>query len=370
MRRVASGLRSSWWIALLASCQAFDRTQYASLRDAAVNGNCLTLFATSDAGCRRAIVPEPPAELADHPSNQQTYTLALRSIEIGPRIFGNWQRIGFDLDGECTSIENPTATSCIPNNPSSPVIDGEDGRDNAFGAIIGASLHVMDSFRDSTLTESLATGRLSVGLRIDGWNGGNDRSIRVEWLAITNGRGTTEDGRLLWDGRDRWSIHGPLSLEPDLQRGRFQSVDAWIACGYFRAAFSDRPPLALMSRDRLRLMRFHRMQLVGPFSPQHGGFVDLVGLWTMRETTEVLPWFDVCPPPIGDSGEYRDRLRSLVNSFDVRDDLSTQPSATCNAATIVMRLEFRPAHIEGVDPMPVSTIDPCSGDAGLSDAAR
>lgn len=354
----------------LAGCKAFDRDRYHALLDAVGSdasvedgaGACLQRTATDDAGCSLAILPAPPSALADQPTNGRTYTLALQRLDIGPGSFGNWNQIGFDVDRRCTA---PTATaeqqSC---RPLQVVADGLDGRDNAFGGAIATSLLITRTLVDTEVTDGLQTGRLALGLRITEWGGGDDRSVSVDWLTLTNGRPPAGSTTLTWDGRDTWTIDPGLSFAPSTTTPRARSSDAFVACGYFVASFGDRVPLAFLNSGRLRLLSVDLVKLAGAFDPANGGTTDLIGVWTRQNVIESLPWFDYCPPPIGPSGTFNDRIDAISQAFDVLNNLSQNSAVACNAATLALRLVWRPVTVEGVASTSFPQLNNCNSDGG------
>jgi hypothetical protein len=363
-------LMAGWMVCSFSGCKAFDRDRYRALLDgvgseASVDdgaGTCLQRTARDDAGCVLAIVPPPPSTLTDQPTNGRTYTLALQRLEIGPGSFGNWNQIGFDLDRRCTA---PTATldqqSCLPQQI---VADGIDGRDNAFGGAIATSLLVSQTLVDTEVTNELQTGRLALGLRITEWGGGDDRHVSVDWLTLTQGRPPEGSTSLTWDGRDRWMIDPGLSFAPGTTMPLVRSSDAFVACGYFVASFDARVPLAFLHRGRLRMLWVNLVKLAGAFDPAHGGTTDLIGLWTRTNIVDSLPWFDYCPPPIGPRNAFNDRVNAIAQAFDVLDDLSDNPTTPCNAATLALRMTWRPVTIEDVASTPFPQLNNCNSDGG------
>jgi hypothetical protein len=357
----------------LAHCRAFDRDRYRALLDADsatttdaseadAAGACLTRTVTSDGGaCVRAVFPERPAALSDQPGDGRTYALALRRIEIGPGGFGNWRQIGFDRDGLCTNAgATASERSCLGMQL---VTDGDEGRDNAFASVIGTSLFVMDQLRDSTVNETLETGRLAHGLRITEWGGGEDARVRVEWLGLVNGRGPMGSAGLAWDGRDTWSIDPGLSFAPDGVTP-LATDDGYVACGSLGAQWSSALTFAVLSRDRVRLARLERVVMAGSFSPDRGGTVDLSGVWRRSDVIAALPYYDVCPPPVGDANDYRDRVAAIDRAFDVRSTLAVEPMLACDSATFAVRLTFAPVRLDGAAPTAFSLTNPCTADAG------
>lgn len=367
--RVRSVLFASTVLACV-GCKAFDRDQYRALLDAVpqeasvedVPGACLQRTEFDDAGCALAVVPQAPATLVDQPSNGRTYTVALQRLEIGPGSFGNWNQIGFDIDRRCTS---PTATGAEQScTPVQVVADGQNGRDNAFGGVIATSLLITRSLVDTDVNDGLQTGRLALGLRITEWGGGDDRSVSVDWLTLTNGRPPMGAPSLTWDGRDTWSIDPGLSFAPSTMTPRARSSDAFVSCGYFVASFADRVPLAFLNSGRLRQLSVDLVKIAGTFDPANGGTTDLVGVWTRQNIIETLPWFDYCPPPIGPRDTFDDRVNAISQAFDVINNLSQNNPIACNAASFAVRLVWRPVTVEGVASTAFPQLNNCNTDGG------
>jgi hypothetical protein len=362
----------------LGGCRAFDREQYRALldgavasdvaeaeldaADASVTGGCLAPAERDEAGCTLASVPRPLASLSDQPGNGTTYGLALSRIEIGPGSFGDWRRIGFDRDGRCSVLgASETSFSC---RGMQPVLDGEDGRDNAFGAVIATSLFVSDVLRDATVNETLATGRLTHGLRITEWSGGDDGRVAVEWLSLVDGRAPSGAGPLGWDGRDVWRVEPSLSLTDDRSGPRTVADRASFACGVFSFGVAGALQITLPSRDRTRILQLRNVVVAGALSPDRGGTLDLSGVWHRDELLSAMPWFDACPPTGGDPSDYQARMMALLRALDLREPPSADRTANCNAASVAMRLTFVPARIDGVAPQPIVLRSACTGDGG------
>jgi hypothetical protein len=355
----------------LCACRAFDRDRYHALLDAVAQegaapdaaGSCLNGTAIDDAGCTLAVIPSPPATLQDQPGNGRTYTLALRRLEIGAGSFGNWSSMGFDLDRRCTTPTSALAAqSC---RPLELVADGVDGRDNAFGSVVATGLLVTQVLDERDVNSGLELGRLALGLRVTEWGGGDDRRLAVEWLVLTEGRPPMGAMQLGWDGRDQWKIDPGLTFAMGTSTPAVRAEDAFAACGHFSARFAGRMPLPFWSRGRLRLLSVERPTIAGALSPETGGTTDLVGVWTRQNVIDSLPWFEYCPPPIGDRGTYQDRLESLTRSFDVRADLSDNSATACDAASLAMRFQWSPVTIDGVAAAPFPQQNTCNTDGGL-----
>lgn len=329
--------------------------------DASAPGSCLALRVDGGAACTRAVVPSPPAALADQPGNGRTYVLAARRIEIGPSSFGNWRQIGFDLDGICSDSTGGSPRSCTA---AQTVVDGDDGRDNAFGSAVATGLHVMDTFRDMTLSETMAAGRLTVGVRITEWGGGDDRRVSFEWLHLVEGRGAS-GSTLNWDGMDRWKIEPSYSLATDRMTTAIRSSDGFVACGYSVARLPSRVPVVLLSGTQQRLVTLRSTVLAGAFDPVNGGIADAAGVWVREDIVQSLPWFGVCPPPNGPMDVFNDRVSGIERNFDIREDFVPAPMMPCTAATIALRFELRPVQLDGVATTALPTIPPCTADAGM-----
>ncbi len=361
----------------LGGCRAFDREQYRALIDGGLTvdapvpeqdasepdaGSCLPPSGRDEAGCALASAPVAPPSLTDQPGDGRTYTLALSRIEIGPGSFGNWRQIGFDRDGRCSSIDAPSMSlSC---RGMQAVLDGDDGRDNALGAVLGTSLFVMDTLRDGTVTESLATGRLTHGLRVTDWSGGDDARVRVEWLSLVEGRPPSGSTMLVGDGRDSWRIEPSLSLTDDRSAARTVADSAFVACGVFAFRLAGALQLTLPSRDRTRILQLRNIVAAGALSPERGGTLDLSGVWHRDQLIAALPWFDVCTTRASDPVEYQNRMTALLRSMDLRDPPSSDPNDNCNAATVAIRMTFVPARFDGVAAQPIVLRHVCTGDGG------
>ncbi len=368
----------------LAGCQAFDRDRYQSL----VNGQdvmdpigtdvmdtdmfnsdvpglgggaCLTRTIAADSGCASVVFPSVPPSVPAGPSNGRTYVLAVKSILLGPGTFGRWDLYGFDLDGVCTNpAEIPPKVSC---SNRALVADGQQGRDNAFGNGIGVALFVADYYRDSTVTSSISSARITIGFKVTEWSGLDDRSVTVEVVTLVQGRSASGADGLAWDGRDVWNIERSYS-QTRSGMPLSQTTTGGIACGWIVARFADITRVYLPHRSAIRRFTLRDLHLAGPVDLLRGGAADITAMSTVSDVLNDLDWMGLCANDPMSQSIRMDVMTGTTRALDVRNDLSFNPALPCEASTISARLELVPVTLGGVVDSPLLNYDPCPADAG------
>ncbi len=379
--RIALCMIALW---ALSACQAFDRDQYDSLRnamdaqadvpalDAATDiaresgtptGRCLVRDAPADSGCQNAVFPSAPAGLQSRPGNGRVYVLGLKQILLGPGVFGHWDEYGFDLDRTCTSAEVPHNESC---RNGTVVSDGQQGRDNSFGSRLGPVLFLSNVFRDTVINDTIPTGRVTLALRITEWSGGDDRSVTAEFLVVVQGR-ASRGGTLAWDGSDTWNIERNASFDGS-GRARSLTREAFFACDWLVAKLLDPFTFYLPHGSEIRRFTLRNMHMAGALDPARGGVIDLTGMSTVADLGEDFDDY-LCSRDPTEVVTVMRAQEQARDSLDIRLDLQSAPDQPCEAVSNGMRLEFAPITVVDTIETPRTLLHPCNGDGG-SDAAQ
>lgn len=223
-------------------------------------------------GCVGEVPPER-VTAADEPGDE-TYVVVLRDIFIDQRGEGGepsdapWRTIGFNLDGLCTTAEDPRS-ECSPMEGLAVEVDGVNGIDNTFGNSFFPVLNLGVRGIDVDLIATQEQGIGAVLLLIDDWNGErNDSRVTVTVTqtvfgttaaaapeVVINGseaflaNGTTPAPLPAWDGTDFfWGRSDTfVANNPDLPNVRVTT--AYVTDGVLVARLPDRTPIKLVGTD-------------------------------------------------------------------------------------------------------------------------
>jgi hypothetical protein len=83
---------------------------------------------TSEAGTQACTTAVPPASAA------RAVSLTLAGADFGDVTRTDWERIGFNLDGACTTTTSINTCALASDAPGATQVDGAGGIDNSFGA--------------------------------------------------------------------------------------------------------------------------------------------------------------------------------------------------------------------------------------------
>lgn len=364
----------------LPGCQSFDRAEYARLTgrsDAASDGSapppadaradagpvaCAERTRNAGPGCDLAIIPTLPTGLQN--TIGMTKVFAVRRVVLGAG--GAWAGIGFDRDGVCTS-PNPPDGGAPSISCRSPLIlsDGMNGRDNAFGSVIGQVGVFGSSFNESDLNSNIADGSSTIGLRLRDFGGANDASITVELLPLVDGHPPSMPTAMPnWDGRDQWSIHRGLAYAADGTTIRVSTTDAFASCGTLVMPFPNNAPL-YFSNDRIRTqITLTDIRLSGQLDGSGNvTSLDLSAIWARNQIFEDLRTFGVCQERQS-TMEWTTVLLGVAAALDITASGVPNPAADCSAMSVAFRFELVPITVEGdANPPPPAIVDPCAAPA-------
>jgi hypothetical protein len=181
---------------------------------------------------------EPPARpLVPTVPGAMDFTVAVRVIDVGDSPDGSPQTIGYDLDSTCTTAD--AGASCIePSWATANHADGPLGVDNA----VGTELLAVRGNNPSSATlgnEEAASGVLTVGIRVLGYNGDETQSdLTVAYYGLAfhappDGGATVP----LWDGTDAWDAYTDWLVAPaddagySVERPLALDTHAWVTTG-------------------------------------------------------------------------------------------------------------------------------------------
>jgi hypothetical protein len=220
----------------------------------------------ADANACKLLVPPGPS-MTDEAFGTVELVFAMRTIDLGdvPGQDGvpGFQRLGYDLDGRCTSGgDPPTCTNALREGPAA---DGIQGVDDSLGDMISG---IMGKFGQEIITSALVNDQVNKGilpptsiLHISGYDGlQDDNHVDVEWLFPVNvsagdagddGGGEAAVGiPPTWSGADTWPVQPNTFVQPKSPDGtnpggavlERKSVDAWVSHYRLVAKFPEGIP--------------------------------------------------------------------------------------------------------------------------------
>ena len=313
--------------------------------------------------CDPAVPPGPPPP-APTPGDI-SFVAATYSIDFGDQAnpdggLPNYDSIGFDLDGRCTSLFDP-----LPCRPPSwagpPMTDGVNGINNGVGALLYSE---SNAFGEQVLSSALINSETQSGqfapfliFRVSNYNGNyEDTDVTVELLlAVPLGKPPA------WDGTDALSID-PVSATgspaPDggaSITGLFVDLHAYVTNFTLVAHFGA-------SAVRLVNVVFPTSDIVLAAALSTSG---TLGNWTMTGTLAGHGESDVLlhtipaltdsfvGEPICDDAVIYPKVKTWVcGSADSIVSGSPGPTATCDALSFGAKFETRLVQIAGLATIP------------------
>jgi hypothetical protein len=365
-------------LAALAGCQSFDRAEYARLTgrgDGRVDGDatarpetgpgndggavaCAARMRSGGPGCELAVVPSLPAGLQN--AIGATKTFALRRLLLGAG--GAWMGIGFDRDGLCTGPGVDGGAPAIACRSPLTLADGMNGRDNAFGSVIGQIGVFGGSFNESDLNNGINSGNATIGFRLRDFGGRDDGSITVEILPLAQGHPAgNPSGPPAWDGRDEWGINRSLAYGADGRTIRVSTTDAFASCGTVVMPFPNNAPLYFQNERVRSQLTLTDIRLVGSLDAMGNlTTADLSAVWARNQIFEDLRTFGACQETLS-TQEWTTVLLGIAAALDIPASGMPNPASDCSAMSVAFRFELVPVTVTGdVTPPPPAITDPCS----------
>lgn len=304
-------------------------------------------------------LPAKPAADTSSPSDNVTYTFALRDLQlkqtIDPPSDPNqpWKQIGLNLDGYNTTVQNQRS-SCNPYIVGDPFeTDGTNGIDNAFGHRLYSTLveGLFPSLQNDMCCY-FGRGRGTVLVRLSNWNGtDNDASVKVALLYASDGTSdlgatwdsTTEHGFVAlgtstpaaypsWQpNTDRWAVNPSSVVAGDLTAPLHSDSNGYVTNGTFVMNLNSSRPVTLFLGQGNIAIPLLDGHFWGRMDPSHnfivsGGMGGRMGQSEMLETTVSM------------SGACVDisTVKPIVDQFaDVLiNPADTDSTQTCNAISV------------------------------------
>lgn len=159
--------------------------------------------------CPEVFPPPPPA--MDDPSDagDQTFVVALHTLNVGIGDAGV-AGLGYDLDDVYTCCDGGPE-SCKAAVTGATHCDTSGGRDDSSGLLLGGLAKVdSTAFNTGSINQNLEQGVYSVLVQVQHYNGTpNDTSVAVSIFAST---GVVGDAGAAWDGGDIWTVNSAFAV--------------------------------------------------------------------------------------------------------------------------------------------------------------
>lgn len=332
--------------------------------------------------CMAASMPtqglRPAAQEGGEPPSMAPIYLGLNRLELGAD--PNAATWGFDLDGQCTGIQNCAFSASCTRDSASVLPDSPYCADNTFAQLLSEAVAASPEallrlgLADTSINCGLHAGRYNHVLRLTGYNGlPNDDDVRVDFYTSTGREDLKDDptceitespsdGAVAWSASAPFRIlendlSSPMSTPAGLPNSKISSSEAFVRDSQL-VAFIDRGyALKLIpGNPRAPTLQFElqRAVLVGRLEESEEGEYQLAegaiaGRQAVADVLRTFGQLGVCDQ--GDFSELHDSLeRYLGNYADVALDDDGSGAAPCDGVSTAMRFEARPIHPGEIEP--------------------
>ncbi len=316
------------------------------------------------------ILPAPrPTETGDG----DELVFGLKDVQLDQSASNGWRRIGFNIDGLCSEELGPVAECVPPDREAEPLVDGEGGIDNAFGAEFFDLIEIISPGLEETSILSANNGNGVILVRIRGWNGeANDGRVEVDISQSVVGRpgtaaqteapahvirdftlyeadGTTEAPRPNWDGNDWLWVREENFINEDLNLPQIQDDNAYVADNTLYVRLPGLIQIQFAGENRGVKVALSDGYLFAQISEDRTQLVDatFAGRWSIRNLLGTARSVGVC----SDEPSYNILLNKLNRIADVRATPGTGGAdIECDAISVGVRFQGFRTRIGGVTP--------------------
>lgn len=296
---------------------------------------------------------------------------------------------GYDLDNRCTDATNHD-TECTPAMGAPVALDGDNGIDNQFGAVLYPLIEgAIPGLQDRARTAQMAGNGLPI-LRMRGWNGTmNDPLVDVTITAAvfsTAGTGMTTapmvhitdathytlaDGSAVpapvWDGQDFAWVRDDSFVGGDLDMPLVRDQQAYIVNGLVVAHLPERVDIVFPTDTVGVLVRLTGAVATGQLSADGNMLTNVVvaGRWSTTDLLSTAENVGLCRSTV----QYGILQSQLARDADVRST-SPQPGdpmLDCDALSIGVGFTGFRMRIAGVT-TGLEITDQCTIDGGVPDS--
>lgn len=284
-----------------------------------------------------------------------------------------WSRIGFDLDGFCTTPPDYESECVPPNAMVEPVVDGENGIDNVFGQSLYPLVAVTVPGLQDASRRFQEQGNGSVILRITGWNGMPD-DARVQVTGAVTVFGTTAAAAPMvtigsmgpempdgspppyptWDGTDVFWGRDDQFVGGDASRPYVTDDNAYVRNRFLVVTLPERTDFVFPGDEAGVLVRLTGAVAMGRISEDRTTIENLVvaGRWAVNDLLETAQAVGVCP----DTPQLDIFQNQIDRIADVRSRVgSGGPGVMCDAISVAMQFQGYRANWGGIAPGPPLT---------------
>lgn len=313
--------------------------------------------APDDAGpaCSPLRVPAALPSGTVDPEGARGFVVAMRHVSLGMDAVA-WRTAGYDRDDLCTLASSPPGdTPCAPRLGGMSVPDGERGRDNAFGASLGAFLETLGAslgFSEAGINANIDAGAETLALRVSGLGGGDDPAVTVEWLPVVNGlRGM---GAPAWSGEDQWSVSRTLAYDPGTTNTAVQVTNAYARGNTLVAELPAHTVLALPITRAVGddfVVHLVRAAIVLRLTDDRttATAIDITGAWSVTDAVRDAGYFGMCAPAAGggvDMATWSLFSAAVDRSADIPVSGRT-PTVACDAVSLGFHGELSAVTLRG-----------------------
>lgn len=336
-----------------------------------------------DAGPGSCVGARPPGRVSTPDSaGSERYVVVLRDVVLDqreadgePASTAPWRSIGYNLDGLCTTADEPSV-ECAPTSAGLPVqLDGHDGIDNTFGNSFFPVLSLGSVDLDEEVRANQQRGVGAVVMLIEDWDGGlNDSRVTVTLTQSVFGTRSDGDGGApnvnvvgsepfladgvtpapppVWDGSDYFWARADTFIANDLETPNVRVTTAYITDGVLVARLPDRTPLRLLGEsvgieltltDLIFTGNVHQL-FFDPLSERPAMMV--TGRWGYNDMVSQGPHIGIC---VG-TPLYTTFQRILDGMLDVLQDPPAErmPSLPCDALSTAVRFDAYAGNLGGL----------------------
>jgi hypothetical protein len=279
----------------------------------------------------------PPRPGAACPRGADVDTFAIDSIDLGE---SDWQTLGYDLDGKATTKDSTDVCLLYTGAPKSNQADGEEGIDDAFGAIVTPVLQsaLADPTPSATLTSAIEAGRFTLQIQVTGLDQTPTQTCHG-LQAQTFTSDAYDGGTPAFDTTTDWPVMSEaLQNGSDISSGAKASFgNAYIVNGTFVAGSTGgvTVPLYLVLSDGtpVTLLVHQALLTFDVVSANEIGSGVLAGVLDTDELMKATGWGHVC---LG--GGINDWPRQ---ANDILLDGTNPPGVPCNAISFAIGFHAR-----------------------------
>lgn len=310
--------------------------------------------------CGHAQPPPPPA-VPDVPGSLELI-LASRNVDYGdqptpPHTKPRWQGLGYDLDGVCTG--HGDGDSCVePSWATADHSDGDDGRDNAIGAVasnLGVFMGLFTRFFNAE------NGEQSTIFRVRGYDGSPDDSyVDVDvysgtlWNSVSDPSPTMPlgDERDMWKVGDDWLAPSETPGTPyDTEHSRYRATQAYVSGGVLVAYFES----VLMGQPYFPAPPAHGVIVTGKLNRNDDGRWVLqdgvfAGKWLTSDLVRLMSYYAntaVQSPPCTLSMAFDQVKSTFCPSVDIRVEKGADGTQPCDGMSMAFAFDAVPGTIAG-----------------------